>query len=151
MPKQENGEPMSDLIRRDKVLGACTEEAHKAGRYKLGEIWELNYCEIGEAIESIPSAKPKEYVKDGTLTIQMPTIKEAKAIDKIVVYADTYKQEYYMPLPKVGKWIDDDKLNEKLGTYFANCSLCGYEMDVHDNRGYFNYCPNCGAKMERSE
>ena len=48
---------------------------------------------------------------------------------------------------KEGKWIDDDEINEKLGTYFAHCSQCGFQMDVHNNRGYFNFCPNCGARM----
>ena len=40
-----------------------------------------------------------------------------------------------------GKWIDEN------GTYYANCSMCGYQMDTHQERGYFRYCPNCGAKM----
>ena len=43
-----------------------------------------------------------------------------------------------------GEWIDED------GTYYANCSKCGYQMDTHQERGYFRYCPNCGADM-RSE
>lgn len=43
-----------------------------------------------------------------------------------------------------GKWIDED------GTYYANCSKCGYQMDTHVERGYFRFCPNCGADM-RSE
>ena len=43
-----------------------------------------------------------------------------------------------------GKWIDEDPA---FAEYFANCSVCGYEIDVHNERGYFNFCPNCGAKM----
>ena len=38
-----------------------------------------------------------------------------------------------------GEWIDED------GTYYANCSKCGYQMDTHQERGYFRYCPNCGS------
>lgn len=53
--------------------------------------------------------------------------------------------------PKVGAWIDDEEYNTEYGYYFAHCSECGYQMDVHENRGYHNFCPNCGAKMERSE
>ena len=44
-----------------------------------------------------------------------------------------------------GKWIDEDPT---FAEYFANCSVCGYEIDVHNERGYFNFCPNCGAKMD---
>lgn len=40
-----------------------------------------------------------------------------------------------------GEWVDED------GTYYANCSKCGYQMDTHQERGYFRYCPNCGADM----
>lgn len=48
---------------------------------------------------------------------------------------------------KEGRWIDSDYINLQLDTYFANCSKCGYQMDVHNNRGYFNFCPYCGARM----
>ena len=79
----QKGEPMSDLIRRDDaIIAVCLSTTRDSAT---------------DAIKELPTAKPKEYVKDGTLTVQMPTIKEAKAVDKIVVYSDTYKQEYYMP------------------------------------------------------
>lgn len=48
---------------------------------------------------------------------------------------------------KEGRWIDTDYINLQLDTYLASCSECGYQMNVHNNRGYFKYCPNCGAKM----
>lgn len=50
-------------------------------------------------------------------------------------------------LVKHARWIEADS---HLG-YFANCSACGYQMDVHAERGYFNFCPNCGAKIEGKE
>ena len=40
-------------------------------------------------------------------------------------------------------WIDDPDSDGSL----ANCSHCGMQIDVHYNRGYFNYCPNCGFGM----
>jgi hypothetical protein len=46
-----------------------------------------------------------------------------------------------------GKWIDDSKED----SYYANCSHCDYQIDTHYERGYLNYCPNCGAKMEVEE
>lgn len=42
-----------------------------------------------------------------------------------------------------GKWIDDSKED----SYYANCSHCDYQIDTHYERGYLNYCPNCGADM----
>lgn len=49
--------------------------------------------------------------------------------------------------PKKGKWKDS-----VLGMdgYYANCSECGYQIDVHENRGYPNYCEYCGADMKGS-
>ena len=46
-----------------------------------------------------------------------------------------------------GEWINDSKED----SYYANCSHCGYQIDTHYERGYLNYCPNCGAKMEVEE
>ena len=127
---------MSDLIRREDVMRLAESGKLLSGSY--GE-------RAKDIIKGIPSAEPKEYVKGGTLTVQMPTIKEAKAIDKIVVYADTYKQEYYKP--KVGR-----NTKAKTPTLFG-CSVCGWECwdTVPCDTETFNYCPNCGAKMERSE
>jgi Zn finger protein HypA/HybF involved in hydrogenase expression len=46
---------------------------------------------------------------------------------------------------KHGRWIDDED------TTYANCSECGWQIDTHYERGYLNYCPNCGAKMDGRE
>lgn len=50
--------------------------------------------------------------------------------------------------PKRGKWVDD---NNSFNSFYANCSECGYQMDKHEERGYHNYCPYCGAKMRSGE
>lgn len=47
--------------------------------------------------------------------------------------------------PKRGKWVDDDN------SFYANCSECGYQIDTHEERGYHNFCSNCGARMESEE
>lgn len=41
-----------------------------------------------------------------------------------------------------GEWIDVKNI-----PYLANCSNCGYQMDTHEEHGYFSYCPYCGADM----
>lgn len=30
----------------------------------------------------------------------------------------------------------------------GECSICGY-TDVFDESGFYNYCPECGAKMDK--
>ncbi len=49
-----------------------------------------------------------------------------------------------------GEWIDDIEA-ESNGYYWANCSQCGLQIDVHENRGYYNYCPHCGARMKGAD
>ena len=52
-----------------------------------------------------------------------------------------FVKKYFAYRPK-GDWINEN------GTYYANCSKCGYQMDTHQERGYFRYCPNCGSRMK---
>lgn len=47
--------------------------------------------------------------------------------------------------PKRGKWISVE-YND--GTVHTECSVCGYGRGLPPVR---NYCPNCGAKMEKDE
>ena len=66
------------------------------------------------------------------------------------LYKRCFDLQWIYDLPSVtptrpkGKWIDDSKED----SYYANCSHCNYQIDTHYERGYLNYCPNCGAKME---
>lgn len=54
---------------------------------------------------------------------------------------------------KHGEWnqieiIDDDSENG-VNDDASQCSVCGYVFDSHYwAKTYFNYCPNCGAKMD---
>lgn len=53
-----------------------------------------------------------------------------------------------------GRWING---NEGIwnAVILPKCSICGetfYEMNVNINGEYpYNYCPNCGARMEADE
>ena len=50
-----------------------------------------------------------------------------------------------------GRWINGNEGNWN-AVIVPKCSICGetfYEMNVNINGEYtYNYCPNCGAKME---
>lgn len=82
--------------------------------------------------------KPNEEMFDMAIeALQTPPISQRS------MYQAGYKQAQE-DRPK-GKWVDED------GTYYANCSKCGYQMDTHQERGYFRYCPNCGADMRSTE
>lgn len=77
-----------------------------------------------------------------------------------VEYPDTYVLignrecrdilKYLTELPKTGRWISST-FNVNRSEYFWNweCSECGWE--IYDRNAMTNYCPSCGAKMERSD
>lgn len=78
-------------------------------------------------------------------------------------YSDTYDKaciigvlEQLPSAEKHGKWITEyDSWGGLFKTVRAHkCSICGHYLDfdgVNAGRGDANYCPNCGASMERSE
>lgn len=45
------------------------------------------------------------------------------------------------PERKKGKWVDNKNIA------FPQCSICGMWIDVLQQSGKMNYCPNCGADM----
>lgn len=50
--------------------------------------------------------------------------------------------------PKVGRWIDHKEIiytDPEIWGYSQECSLCGFTLGAKE----YNYCPNCGAKIER--
>lgn len=51
------------------------------------------------------------------------------------------------PKAKVGKWITNGTQDSMIGEEYK-CSICN-EVFILDHN--FNYCPNCGAKMEVEE
>ena len=81
--------------------------------------------------------------------LNAPNAETTGALDDAI--QEYIKDGYILAEPKVDAWIDDEEYNTEYGYYFAHCSECGYQMDVHENRGYHNFCPNCGAKMEGSK
>lgn len=54
---------MSDLISRQDAILALLEKGQRSKRYKLGEIWELNFDEIREALATVPSAEVVDYTR----------------------------------------------------------------------------------------
>lgn len=68
-----------------------------------------------------------------------PTI-DAVPMDK---YMDLHNHFVDWEPVRHGKWYNPNPPGRSDGIM---CSLCGY-----DSIGLYNYCPNCGAKMEGAE
>ena len=57
-----------------------------------------------------------------------------------------------VPDRKVGEWYDwSFTAFDGCTVWHRVCSVCGYKRDDDNLDKDTNYCPNCGAKMERSE
>lgn len=71
----------------------------------------------------------------------------AKRVIELARLGEKYEQFLAdMKERKTGKWI------EKNGMYI--CTACEHRLSklvVYDVGGIYNYCPNCGAKMEVGE
>ena len=50
---------MDDSISRQAAIKALLEKGQRSRRYKLGEIWELNFDEMREVLNSLPSTEPE--------------------------------------------------------------------------------------------
>lgn len=55
--------------------------------------------------------------------------------------------------PVNGRWIL--KKIDNFRKFEISCSVCGWtginNYDSYDDPSDFNYCPNCGAKMDKEE
>lgn len=49
-----------DLISRQAAEIAFVEKGQLSRRYKLGEVWELNYEEIRDVLNDLPSVQPEQ-------------------------------------------------------------------------------------------
>lgn len=50
--------------------------------------------------------------------------------------------------PKHGRWIEVQRINPTDRMAICECSLCGDTIWVYDGQRTWNYCPNCGARMD---
>ena len=103
-----------------------------------------------ELIKALRYCISDEYVEKGCLIcpICAPRQGEMKcnSHDDAIKYAadalEAAEKRIAELMQKDGEWIDEQR-----GRWiYAKCNLCGKVQDVRSN-----YCPNCGAKMNRKE
>lgn len=145
---------MSDLISRQDVLNeldVCDYELKDWQRWKLKTM-----------VREIPSAQPKACDDaisrdDAIMAVKMGALSAATLFGRTdegaTAYYETVKAIKALPSAqsqyKKGKWIDDIVSYSDTGDIIlSNCSLCGHQMDVVYEHGYFRYCPSCGARMD---
>lgn len=100
--------------------------------------------ELKENISKYEFTAPNERYKQGgecVLNFYMP---------KIIDDAPTIDAE---PV-RHGKWEEISSVRKigKCNIPISKCVCCGFSLcDILNNNGLYNYCPNCGAKMDQED
>lgn len=137
---------MSDLIDRAAAIEALEEKYFSFGIFR--EQRAASQCI--DVIKHLPSAQPEKPLLTVRVDIDEESLK--KAIEKI-----KNEQVAIMPERKTGKWIKHEVKRFDgfhTGRFFDECSECGKltpEWRKITEYHRWNYCPNCGAEMEREE
>lgn len=74
------------------------------------------------------------------------------AIEQLKSYGIGLGEKADVTEVKHGEWkaiVKQDNYFEPPYCDTCKCSVCGYVIDVSET--VYNYCPNCGAKMRRSD
>lgn len=123
---------MSDYISRRAAIEAIDDLPNCYNGYS--DTYDKAYI-IG-VLEELPSIEPKKVVGDYCRPRNLMVV-TAEDFHRLV---EQMLQTIDVPDRKFGEWIY--KPTEPLG---YECSVCGYGCCR------FNFCPNCGAKMEGGE
>lgn len=115
--------------------------AEKMGKYIAGEVDNLvleSCVKVGCHVDKDELEKALRYDRD----------QYEKGYDDGMRDAADAIEALQAQLPKRGEWI-----NSKERIRPDMCSVCGcvYEADRFMDKIAWNYCPNCGAKMEVQE
>ena len=115
---------MNDPIERQAAIIALLEKGQSSRRYKIGEIWELNFDEIREALATVPSAEPERKIGQW-------------------VY-DENGMDWNLPA-----WVCSEchGRNNMIPTYIRGKDKM-IKVEHPLRWAGSKYCPNCGAKME---
>ena len=139
-----------DLISRQAAIN-CIE-----GKIKLpydtdtGELWK--YLQgVVDAIKNLPSASqdiPTHYANDDLIHRETARriISSPRTQEQMLMVLASAKN-----MAKTGHWIEEDMFDGDVAYRCSECNelFCIIEGTPKDNE--YNFCPNCGAKMEVSE
>ena len=112
---------MNDLIRKSALVDALTEQAKNMA--------EVAANSAGQAVDYYSGMKTG-FASAAIMANSAPTIE-----------------------PKKGKWetkpfSDPNDPMKDTGAVWCRCSECKTKLGVFKDGNFFNYCPNCGAKMD---
>lgn len=121
---------MSDYISRRAAIKAIDDLPNCYNGYS--DTYDKAYI-IG-VLEEVPSVEPKKVVED-----------YCRPRDLMVVAAENFR---LFTEPKPGKWEHHIGIGN---VALLKCGECGFTYPELLGMMLFKFCPNCGAKMERSD
>lgn len=125
------------------------EEAREILTHNWTRVDNPNYSEseLDEAFFMAIEALQKEADK---LPRAVKLTKDIKITLDEEAYEIGYTHGQMADRPK-GEWIKKQVFNPELDKYvpLIECSVCGYEPYFGGSESKFNYCANCGARMEK--
>ncbi len=141
-----------------KVNDLISREDAKKAFCRINDLRTLSLGKVGEVLDALPSAElvlqtPQTYGKSinpSNAEVVADYISRADAIEAVMKHKMpfTIQQEVAREIDTLpsadavqGEWI----MHELWGNPWFTCSECNYH-----GRNDFNYCPNCGAKMEKN-
>ena len=95
-------------LSKKEILLAIVEKGQSSRRYKLGEIWELNFEEIREALDDVPAADVRPVVRG------------------------SWEWEMYQYTPHCSICGGDGLRGPANGPRFKFCPHCGAKMEARD-------------------
>lgn len=111
---------------------------------------------LQNAQPEITEEQVKEYCKKRCLVVLdsslFQRLKSAQP-EKCEDCGNFNKARLLIPQPerKRGKWLEKMRPTQSQKAAICECSVCGDTVWVYDGDRTWNYCPNCGARMEAQE
>ena len=116
---------MSDLISRKAAIEAL-KRAEALTRA-------FGYHHVIDTIRELPTAEPSTTIMKVEVGVDKESLRKAMEEAELTL----------LPAEKKGRWVYDEERGAT-GIY-AICTACN---EMIYQTGEFNYCPNCGARME---
>lgn len=135
------------------------EQIMKLQTYKMYEGEDTVYVERDDVLKALEQQESEDCISREA--VEKITWEEPSYDDALNVLTEVRDKVRALPpvtpRPK-GKWIDHKKHCENLGVKpsglgtYEWCSNCDCGIDVTEfHRNHYNFCPNCGAKMESED
>ena len=115
------------------------------------EVWGALYTDLDECIDAVKEYSKNEYTKLGQKVLQVSWNDDKKMMTLYLGYSKAIKLHIIEvnSTSKEGKWLFSLADNGWANWSCSNCNLT-FNDDI-DTKYDYQYCPNCGIKMQNGK